>query len=72
MALARITASAAGLAFCLEPVVAALTAALVLGERMDPVQYVGGALVIAAIIGNVLVERRREIAAVEPLAGDAR
>jgi drug/metabolite transporter (DMT)-like permease len=72
MALARITASAAGLAFCLEPVVAALTAALVLGERMEPVQYFGGALVIAAIVGNVLVERRRDLAAVEPLPGDVR
>jgi drug/metabolite transporter (DMT)-like permease len=72
MALARINASTAGLAFCLEPVVAALTAALVLGERMDPVQYAGGALVIAAIVGNVLVERRRDLAALAPLPVDMR
>jgi drug/metabolite transporter (DMT)-like permease len=72
MALARINASTAGLAFCLEPVVAALTAALVLGERMDPVQYAGGALVITAIVVNVLVERRRDIAALAPLPVDMR
>jgi drug/metabolite transporter (DMT)-like permease len=51
----------AGLAFCLEPVVAAITSALVLGERLAPIQYAGGAIVIFAIIANVFVERRRTI-----------
>jgi drug/metabolite transporter (DMT)-like permease len=54
MALARISAVVAGLAFCLEPVVAALTSASLLGERLAPLQYLGGALVIAAIVANVL------------------
>jgi drug/metabolite transporter (DMT)-like permease len=49
----------AGLAFCLEPVGAAITSALVLDERLAPIQYLGGALVILAIIANVQVENRR-------------
>lgn len=59
MALARVSAVVAGLAFCAEPVVAALTAALVLGETLSPVQYVGGAMVIGAIVANVLADQRR-------------
>jgi len=58
LALTRISASVAGLAFCLEPVVAAITSAIVLSERLAPVQYLGGALVIAAIIATVFVEQR--------------
>ena len=58
LALARISASVAGLAFCLEPVVAAFTSALVLGERLAPIQYVGGAIVIVAIMANVFLEKR--------------
>ena len=61
LALARISASVAGLACCLEPVVAAITSALVLGERLAPIQYMGVAIVIFAIIANVFVERRRTI-----------
>ena len=57
LALARISASVAGLAFCLEPVVAALTSAIVLGERLAPIQYLGGMTVIAAIIATVFAER---------------
>ena len=59
LALARISASIAGLAFCLEPVVAALTSAIVLGERLAPIQYLGGMIVIAAIIATVFVERSK-------------
>lgn len=59
LALNRIPASAAGLAFCAEPVVAALSSAVILGERLGPVQYAGGALVIAAIVLNVVFENRR-------------
>jgi drug/metabolite transporter (DMT)-like permease len=59
LSLVRIRAVVAGLAFCLEPVVAALTSAVVLDERLSPVQYGGGACVIAAIVANVLAERRR-------------
>lgn len=63
LALARISASVAGLAFCLEPVVAALTSAIVLGERLAPIQYCGGTLVIIAIIATVILERREQIRA---------
>lgn len=60
LALARISASVAGLAFCLEPVVAALTSAIVLGERLAPIQYFGGSLVIIAIIATVILERSEQ------------
>jgi drug/metabolite transporter (DMT)-like permease len=56
LALARISASVAGLVFCLEPVVAAITSAVVLGERLATNQYLGGCLVIAAIVANVVAE----------------
>ena len=58
-ALARSSAVVAGIAFCAEPVVAALTSALVLGERLSPLQLIGGALVLAAILTNVVAGRRR-------------
>lgn len=59
LALVRISAVVAGLAFCLEPVVAAVTSAVVLEERLLAIQYAGGACVIGAIAANVLAERRR-------------
>lgn len=65
-ALAKANAVATGLAFCIEPVVAALGAALVVGERLDAVQILGVALVIGAIAGNVLIETRRKPASVRP------
>jgi drug/metabolite transporter (DMT)-like permease len=60
MSLARISAVVAGLVFCFEPLVAVITSAAVLGERLSLLQYVGGALVIAAIVGNVLREHHRQ------------
>jgi drug/metabolite transporter (DMT)-like permease len=66
LALARITAAAAGLAFCAEPVMAALSSAVFLGERLGLVQYAGGALVIAAIVANVALDQRRPPAAASP------
>lgn len=62
IALARISAVVAGVVFCLEPVVAALTSALVLGETLSLVQMIGGALVLAAIMTNVILDRRRPTA----------
>lgn len=59
VALVRISAVVAGLAFCLEPVMASVSSAMFLGERLALVQYAGGALVIVAIIGNVALEQRR-------------
>ena len=53
-ALARASAVVGGIAFCLEPVVAASAAALMLGERPGPLQIVGGALVLAAVAANAL------------------
>lgn len=59
LALGRISAVAAGIVFCTEPVVASLTSALILHEVLSPMQIAGGALVLAAIITNVLLEQRR-------------
>lgn len=59
LALARIAPGPAGLAFCAEPVVAVALAAIVLGERLGPLQYAGGALVIAVLIANVILEQSR-------------
>ena len=57
-ALTRIAPSAAGLAFCAEPLVAAISSAVLLDERVSALQYAGGALVIAAIVANVRLESR--------------
>ncbi|GGK40967.1 DMT family transporter [Salinarimonas ramus] len=62
LALARASAVVTGLSFCIEPVVAAFGAALVVGERLDALQIAGVALVVAAIAGNVLIERGRAAA----------
>jgi drug/metabolite transporter (DMT)-like permease len=59
MALQRVAPGPAGLAFCAEPVFAALVAATVLGERLGLLQYAGGALVLAAIMTNVTLEQKR-------------
>jgi drug/metabolite transporter (DMT)-like permease len=58
IALGRITAIAAGIIYCAEPVVAALSSVLILGETISPLQMAGGALVLAAIVANVLSDRR--------------
>lgn len=58
-ALSRIEAGPAALAFCLEPVSATVFAALVLGERILPLQYLGGLLVLGAVAANVMLEQRR-------------
>jgi drug/metabolite transporter (DMT)-like permease len=59
MALTRIAPGPAGLAFCAEPVFAVLVAAMVLHERLGPLQYAGGALVVAALLVNVILEQSR-------------
>jgi drug/metabolite transporter (DMT)-like permease len=59
VALGRITAVAAGIIYCAEPVVAAVSSAVILGETLNPVQIAGGALVLSAIIANVVLEQRR-------------
>lgn len=59
LALARVAPGPAGLAFCAEPVVAVAIAAVVLAERLGPLQYAGGALVIAALVTNVILEHSR-------------
>jgi drug/metabolite transporter (DMT)-like permease len=55
----RVAPGAAGLAFCAEPVFAVVVAAWFLGERLGSLQYAGGALVVAAIMTNVMLESRR-------------
>jgi drug/metabolite transporter (DMT)-like permease len=59
LALVRIPAVAAGIVYCAEPVVAALSSTLILGEALSPIQFLGGALVLAAIIANVLLGARQ-------------
>ncbi|MGO4707065.1 DMT family transporter [Microvirga sp. 2MCAF38] len=59
LALARISAAAAGIAYCIEPVVSALSSVLVLGERLSSLQIAGGVLVLIAVVTNVLLERKR-------------
>ena len=59
LALGRITAVAAGIVYCTEPVVAAISSALILDETLSPLQIAGGTLVLAAIVANVLLEQRR-------------
>jgi drug/metabolite transporter (DMT)-like permease len=66
LALARIPAVVGGIAYCAEPVVAALSAVIVLDEPLSAVQLCGGALVIAAIVLNVLRESRRTARPVVP------
>ena len=52
-----ITRSEVSLIVTTEPLFAALTAAVFLGQRFNCFEYLGGALVVAALIGN---ERRGE------------
>lgn len=59
LALARIAPGPAGLAFCAEPIFAVVIAAVILGERLGALQYAGGALVIAALVINVILEQTR-------------
>jgi drug/metabolite transporter (DMT)-like permease len=66
LALARIPAVVGGIAYCAEPVVATLSAVIVLDEPLSAVQLCGGALVIAAIVLNVLRESRRTARPVVP------
>jgi drug/metabolite transporter (DMT)-like permease len=59
LALGRISAVAAGIIYCTEPVVAAVSSALILQEGLDPLQIAGGGLVLAAIVANVFLEQRK-------------
>lgn len=59
LALARIAPGPAALAFCAEPVFAVAIAAAFLGERVGALQYAGGALVVGAILANVILEQKR-------------
>ncbi|WP_198411743.1 DMT family transporter [Microvirga flavescens] len=59
LALARISAAAAGIAYCIEPVVSALASVMVLGERLSSLQIGGGVLVLFAVVTNVYLESRR-------------
>lgn len=60
VALARIAAVAAGIVYCIEPVLATLFSSLILGEILGPLQLLGGALVLGAVIANVLLEQRAQ------------
>jgi drug/metabolite transporter (DMT)-like permease len=47
------SATAGGLVFCLEPIVATLSAALILDEHLTLSQYAGGAIVLAVIATSI-------------------
>jgi drug/metabolite transporter (DMT)-like permease len=64
--LGRIGPSRASIASSVEPVVAVACGVLVLGERLLPVQFLGAALVIAAVLAIEL--RRLPRIPVPPLA----
>lgn len=69
MALGRISAVVAGIVYCAEPVVAALSSTFILGEVLSPLQYAGGALVLAAIVANILANQRpAEAMPIAPIA----
>jgi drug/metabolite transporter (DMT)-like permease len=71
VALARTSAAAAGLAFCAEPLFAAGSSMLFLGERLDAIQVAGAALVIGVIVLNVWSESRRQAPATVPAPAPA-
>jgi drug/metabolite transporter (DMT)-like permease len=48
------SAARAALIFCFEPLFAALTSWLVLGERLSPVQWLGGALILFGMVAAEL------------------
>lgn len=57
-AMRAISPAAAGMIFCLEPVVATAGAALWLGERLTATQYAGAALVLAGVTLDVASRSR--------------
>lgn len=59
VALSRLNAAIAALIFCLEPVVSAVSSAVWLDERLTMVQYLGGALVVAAVAATALAPARQ-------------
>ncbi len=61
LALRYAPASVVAPVFNLEPIVTTGAAALVLGERLSPHQYVGGFIVLAALAGAALIARREEM-----------
>jgi drug/metabolite transporter (DMT)-like permease len=67
-ALARTSAVVAGIAYCAEPLVSALGSAAILGESLTGVQWLGGAIVVAAIVANVVREHRAVPLRAESLA----
>jgi drug/metabolite transporter (DMT)-like permease len=60
LSLNRVSAAVGGLTFCAEPLFASLFAALILGERLVLVQYLGGCLVLAAIAVNAVMATRAD------------
>lgn len=53
-----LSAAETALIFTLEPVFAALTSLLILGERLSPLQWAGGGLILTAMILPEIGERR--------------
>ncbi len=60
LALRNAPASVIAPVFNLEPIVTTGAAAVVLGERLSPSQYIGGFIVFAALVGAALIAQREE------------
>ncbi|MDE2328527.1 MAG: EamA family transporter [Rhodospirillales bacterium] len=69
--LARIPVSVATTITLVEPVVAAVLAVLVVGERLKPAGWAGAALVIAGLVVTAAPGRRRGGAVADPPGADA-
>ncbi len=67
-ALRHVPASFAAVSFYLIPVVGVAAGALILGERLDPRQWVGAAIVLVALFG---ILRQSPVAASVPMPGSA-
>ncbi len=65
----HLSAARAALIFCFEPLFAALTSWLVLGERLSPLQWSGGALILLGMVAAELPTARPAVAAERALDG---
>ena len=68
LGLRHVRTSSASILATLEPVVAALLAWIVLGEALEPLQLVGGAFVLLAVVVLVRASARREPRGARPAA----
>jgi len=61
MGLEKISGTEASMLSTVEPVTATIVAALVLGDTLSPLQFLGGGLVLAALVVSSLSRRSSRI-----------